>query len=296
MLELRQDLRKSALIVAPTRELAEQIGEVILDLTKGMDQIRTVVVIGGTSFYQQVRKLQSNPTFVVGTPGRLIDQAREGNLDLSKFGFLVIDEADRLLDMGFEPQMNEIVAHMPDARQSMLFSATMPNEIVKLANSYMTKPERVSIGAVAKPVDKIKQDVVRMKLVEKPERLIAEIAKCRGSIIVFVKTKERVERVTHLLAGAGHRVARLHGDRSQMQRSSAINEFRSGLSQILIATDIASRGLDVPHVQHVINFDLPLSPEDYVHRIGRTARAVPKVTRLRSSLPKTNSSGQKFIS
>ena len=264
---------KQALIVAPTRELAEQIGQVLEDLTQKTPALRVCVVIGGTSFYKQVKMLKSRPAFVVGTPGRLIDQIRESKLDLRSFGSLVIDEADRLLDMGFEPQMNEIVENFPRQRQTMLFSATLPPEIQKLATSYMKNPERLAVGAVAKPVDKIKQDVVRVKLADKPDALIEELKKMKGSAIVFVKTKLRVERVAYLLKEAGHKVTRIHGDRSQAQRSQAIDDFRSGVSRILVATDIAARGLDVPHIQHVINFDLPLAAEDYVHRIGRTARA-----------------------
>lgn len=264
---------KQALIVAPTRELAEQIGQVLEDLTQKTPALRVCVVIGGASFYKQVKGLRSRPAFVVGTPGRLIDQIREGKLDLRSFGSLVIDEADRLLDMGFEPQMNEIVENFPKDRQTLLFSATLPPEILKLAKSYMKNPERVAIGEVAKPVDKIKQDVVRVRLADKPEALISELKKSKGSAIVFVKTKLRVERVSYLLRDAGFKVARIHGDRSQAQRSQAIEDFRSGAVRILVATDIAARGLDVPNIAHVVNFDLPLAPEDYVHRIGRTARA-----------------------
>ena len=265
--------RRPSLIVAPTRELAEQIGKMLQQLTQKTPQFRICVVIGGTSFSRQIRMLRSRPAFVVGTPGRLIDQVREGNLDLKPFGSLVIDEADRLLDMGFEPQMNEIVANLPGDRQTMLFSATLAPEIQKLALRYMKTPQRVAIGEVAKPVDKIKQDVVRVRAGDKPEALVSEIDKVAGSMIVFVRTKQRAERLAYLLDEAGHKVARIHGDRSQSQRSRAIEDFRSGRVRILVATDIAARGLDVPHIQHVVNFDLPLSPEDYVHRIGRTARA-----------------------
>lgn len=265
--------KRPALIVAPTRELAEQIGRVLGELTKQTPHLKTVIVIGGTSHHHQIRGLRGKPMFVVGTPGRLLDQIRSRHLDLSNYGTLVIDEADRLLDMGFEPQMNELVAHLPSERQSLLFSATLPPEIVRLANSYLREPARVSVGEVSKPVDRIQQKVVHVTAENKDQTLIRELDKVAGSIIIFTKTKWKTEKLAKFLINAGHYVARIHGDRSQNQRSGAIRDFREGTVRILVATDIAARGLDIPHIQHVVNYDLPMCPEDYIHRIGRTARA-----------------------
>lgn len=265
--------RRPALIVAPTRELAEQIGRVIGELTHFTPNLKTVVIIGGASHHRQIRGLRANPMFVVGTPGRLLDQIRSRHLDLANFGTLVIDEADRLLDMGFEPQMNELVAYMPTDRQSLLFSATLPPEIMRLASSYLRAPERVAVGEVSKPVERIQQKVVHVTVENKDETLIRELDKVAGSIIIFTKTKWKTEKLAKFLTNAGHYVARIHGDRSQNQRSGAIRDFREGAVRILVATDIAARGLDIPHIQHVVNYDLPMCPEDYIHRIGRTARA-----------------------
>lgn len=265
--------KRPALIVAPTRELAEQIGNVIGQLTKHTPQLKTTVIIGGASHHHQIRGLRAKPMFVVGTPGRLLDQIGSGHLRLADFGVLVIDEADRLLDMGFEPQMNELVANLPADRQSLLFSATLPPEIVRLANSYLRSPERVAIGAVSKPVERIRQSVIHVGTKEKDTTLLREIDKVSGSIIIFMKTKYKTERLAKFLSQAGLAVARIHGDRSQRQRSGAIADFREGRARILVATDIAARGLDIPHIQHVVNYDLPMCPEDYIHRIGRTARA-----------------------
>lgn len=275
---LNGDMRP-ALIVAPTRELAEQIGMVLEQLTLFCPHIKSAVVIGGTSYPRQIRQLRSNPMFVVGTPGRLLDQVRLGHLKLntgssaSSFATLVIDEADRLLDMGFEPQMNDVVSHLPNERQSLLFSATMPDEITRLAKKYLREPVRVSIGAVSQPVDKIKQDVIKVTTSSKDQTLVQELDKVAGSILIFTKTKWKTEKLAKFLDGVGHEVGRIHGDRSQTQRSNAIRDFRAGKTRILVATDIAARGLDIPHIEHVVNYDLPMCPEDYIHRIGRTARA-----------------------
>jgi ATP-dependent RNA helicase DeaD len=265
--------KKQVLICAPTRELAEQIGAVLIELTQKTPELRVSVVIGGTSYHHQIRSLKANPAFVVGTPGRLLDQVSLGHLRLKDFGGLVIDEADRMLDMGFEPQMRELVANLPSQRQSLLFSATLPEEIVRLANEFLRDPVRVAVGAVSKPIDKIRQDVIKVTVDEKDQRLIQEIDKVAGSVLIFTKTKWKTEKLAKFLSNAGHDVTRIHGDRSQTQRSTAIKDFREGRSRILVATDIAARGIDISHIAHVVNYDLPMSPEDYIHRIGRTARA-----------------------
>ncbi len=265
--------RSPVLILAPTRELAEQIAKVIQQLTVNTPQLKTVLIIGGSSYQYQIRGLKSKPAFVVGTPGRMIDQAGLGNLKLGTFGSLVLDEADRMLDMGFAPQLEQLISQMPVERQTLLFSATLPNEIKSMAARYMKSPERVACGESTTPVDRIKQEVIEVENKQKGERLLREIDNVEGSLIIFTRTKTRVEQVLKLLVGAGHRVARIHGDRSQRQRGDAIRDFREGHARILVATDIAARGIDIPHIKFVVNFDLPLCPEDYIHRIGRTARA-----------------------
>lgn len=265
--------KKPVLVVAPTRELAEQIASVLNQLTEETPQLRPCVIIGGAAYLKQIRGLRSQPMFVVGTPGRLIDQIERGNLDLSHFRGLVLDEADRLLDMGFEPQLDELIRHMPKERQTLLFSATMAPKVERLAKRYMRDPVRIAVGAPSRPVETVSQEVIEVEPREKSETLIREIDKVAGSIMVFTRTKLRAEAVAKTLDQAGHDVARIHGDRTQRQRSDAIEGFRSGRYRILVATDVAARGLDISHVRHVINYDLPTAPEDYVHRIGRTGRA-----------------------
>jgi superfamily II DNA/RNA helicase len=277
--------RKRVLIVAPTRELAEQIGRVLEELTSMSPNVKACVIIGGLAYQNQIRALRENPAFVVGTPGRLLDQIEMGHLKLQEFTTLVMDEADRMLDMGFEPQMKSIVSHLPSERQSLLFSATFPNAIQRLAHSFLYQPVRVEIGVTTKPVEAIVQDVVYTTGPEKDKTLIKEIDRLAGSIIVFTRTKFRTEHVAKLLTEAGYEVVRLHGDRTQNQRSKAIAALRDESARILVATDIAARGIDIPHIQHVINYDLPIEEEDYIHRIGRTARAGGKGHSLSIVIP-----------
>ena len=264
---------KPVLILTPTRELAEQIGAVLDQLTERARRFKPAVVIGGTSYYKQTKELRQKPMFIVGTPGRLLDQTELKNLDLSSIATVVLDEADRLLDMGFAPQIDQLIKGTPATRQTLLFSATLPEAIEKMAAKYMNDPARIAIGAVTKPVDRIKQDVIKTTVAGKNQMLLDELDKVAGSILVFARTKSRTERLAKFLSDSGHVVGRIHGDRSQKQRSDAIAAFREGKIRILVATDIASRGIDIPHIQHVVNFDLPMAPEDYIHRIGRTARA-----------------------
>lgn len=265
--------KKPVLVLAPTRELAEQISQVIKQLTQCSPEIRHSLIIGGTSYHHQIRDLRARPMFVIGTPGRLIDQIKLGNLNLKAFGALVIDEADRLLDMGFAQQLEEIVANLPSDRQTMMFSATLPPEIQSLSARYMKAPASIAIGSVNKPIEAIQQRVVETTIHDKGQTLLREIDQVAGSLIVFTRTKDRADRVTRLLNDAGHEAAALHGDLSQNRRRRAVDGLRQGRYRILVATDIAARGIDIPHIRHVINYDLPMCPEDYVHRIGRTGRA-----------------------
>lgn len=271
--DLLKDQRRTALILVPTRELAIQIEEVLKNLLKFLPEIRGVMLIGGAAMNPQIKALARKPRIVVATPGRLTDHLRRRTISLASAEILVLDEADRMLDMGFAPQLNEILRFVPKNRQTLMFSATLPPEIQKLAAKYLKNPERVTVGAVSQPVAKIVQSVIQTTHSAKNELLVDELNARKGSVLIFARTKRRTDKVARLLGDWGYKVSRIHGDRSQKQRVDAIDGFRSGKFRILVATDIAARGIDISHIAHVINYDLPSVPEDYIHRIGRTARA-----------------------
>ncbi len=270
---LLQTPRKNALILVPTRELAVQIEEVLTNLTKNCREMEAALVIGGVAMNPQVKALWRKPRIVVATPGRLLDHLRRGNVSLSATEVLVLDEADRMLDMGFAPQLNDILRYLPKSRQTMLFSATLPPDILKLAAKYLKDPVRVTVGPVSEPIELIKQSVVKTTGATKNNTLVDELNARKGSVLIFARTKKRTDRVAKFLSDCGYKAGRIHGDRSQKQRGDAIDGFRDGKFRILVATDIAARGIDIAHIAHVINYDLPMVPEDYIHRIGRTARA-----------------------
>ncbi|MEE8206568.1 MAG: DEAD/DEAH box helicase, partial [Nitrospinaceae bacterium] len=232
-----------------------------------------VLLIGGMSMRPQIDKLRRGVRLVVATPGRLLDHLDRRTLDLKSLDVLVLDEADRMLDMGFAPQLNKILPYLPKMRQTLLFSATLPANIEQLSARYLTHPVRVTVGAVSRPVEKIQQSIVETTAARKNETLVDELHARKGSVLIFARTKARTDRVARHLQKYGHSVTRLHGDRTQGQRNSAVAGFRDGRFRILVATDIAARGIDISHIANVINYDLPHVPEDYVHRIGRTARA-----------------------
>jgi ATP-dependent RNA helicase DeaD len=263
---------KRALIIAPTRELAEQIGLVLRELTFFYRRLRYSVVIGGAPYGKQFRELGQDPAFVVGTPGRLIDHIETGTLNLGDFEFLVLDEADRMLDMGFAPQIEMIVKKFPSVRQTMMFSATLPQEVRGLVSKYLKNPSRVAIGEENRPVAKIAQDVVEVREGDKEETLLREIDKVSGTMIIFTKTRLKADLVASMLQERGYKAEALHGDMNQSARRKVTSRFRDETIRILVATDIAARGLDIDHVRHVFNYDLPMVPEDYIHRIGRTGR------------------------
>ncbi|MCX6128498.1 MAG: DEAD/DEAH box helicase, partial [Proteobacteria bacterium] len=273
VVHLLQQPQINALILAPTRELAVQIIEVLAQLTRYAPELTQVLLIGGTPLPAQHRALQRKPRIIVATPGRLVDHLQRRAVSLSQTSLLVLDEADRMLDMGFAPQLNDILRHLPTARQTLLFSATLPENILSLSRRYLKDPIRVSAGQVEQPVQRIHHSVIQTTPEAKNDVLLDELNSRVGSVLIFTRTKHRTDRVAKFLSKFGHSVARLHGDRTQSQRDAAIKGFRTGTFRILVATDIAARGLDIPHIAHVINYDLPQSPEDYVHRIGRTARA-----------------------
>lgn len=271
--KLEEQAGKMALILAPTRELARQIEDVIYDLTANSHHMTTALLIGGAPMGPQMRVLAKKPRIIVATPGRLIDHLQRRTIALDQVSLLILDEADRMLDMGFAPQLEEILQTVPKNRQTLLFSATLPLNIERLAKKYMTDPVRVNAGAVSQPVSRIKQSVIPTTNANKNTVLMSELDVREGSVLIFARTKHRTDRLARYLNDQGYAVARIHGDRTQRQRDAAIHGFREGSFRILVATDVASRGLDIPHIAHVINYDLPQTPEDYTHRIGRTARA-----------------------
>ncbi|MDB5036496.1 MAG: rlhE [Bacteriovoracaceae bacterium] len=262
-----------ALILCPTRELATQVADVLRALTKHLPNIRGVVLIGGASMKPQMRGLSQNPSIIVATPGRLTDHLERKSLNLSKVNTIVLDEADRMFDMGFAPQVEHIFKFVPAKRQILLFSATLANTVKKLSDRYMHSPEHISVGEVNRPALKIKQSHISISGPDKNEKLL-EVVKARsGAILIFSRTKIRTDRLSKFLKTNSVKAVAIHGGRTQGQRERALEDFRTGAYNILVATDVASRGLDIPSIELVVNFDLPATREDYIHRIGRTARA-----------------------
>lgn len=270
---LLEDEDSLALVLAPTRELAAQILDTLKKLTSHAKHLRHGLIIGGASFTEQVRMLRQRPRILVATPGRLVDHLKQKTVSLQNVKFLVLDEADRMFDMGFAPQINKIVAGIPPERQTLLFSATFNKDVKALALKSLRNPKEVFIGASSRPAAGVEQEIIETSQDKKFSILLEELNKREGTVLLFVGMKYRADRLAASLEEYGHTVARIHGGRSMGQRNGAIRDFRDQRVRILVATDIAARGLDIPHVAHVINFDLPKDPEDYIHRIGRTARA-----------------------
>jgi ATP-dependent RNA helicase RhlE len=262
-----------AIVLAPTRELALQIEDSLRRFAY-RQTLHIVVILGGVSRFMQVQRMRGGADIVVGTPGRICDLMATGELKLNQVSQFVLDEADRMLDLGFIRDIRRIVAALPDKRQSALFSATMPAEVATLAQTLLQDPVRVDIGRTAPAPLPIEQHVHFVEAAGKRAllcRLLADPALSR--VIVFTRTKRGANQVANALDTSGVRVAALHGNKSQPARQKALEQFRTGQARVLVATDIAARGIDVTGISHVINFDLPAQPEDYVHRIGRTARA-----------------------
>ena len=263
----------SGLILTPTRELAQQVTDVSKSLVGYKSKIETALIVGGASMNNQLRQLKKRPKIIVGTPGRINDHLEKKTLNLKYFNFFVLDEADRMLDMGFEDQVEKIIRFLPSKRQTLLFSATLPKEIIKLSSKYLNNPKRADVKENNVIKTQIKQKILNTKTELKYNQLVDEIAIRKGSLIIFVRTKYSTEKLKKRLMKDTVKSSALHGDLRQNKRSRILKDFRDDKFRILIATDIASRGLDVPHIEHVINYDLPQVPEDFIHRIGRTARA-----------------------
>jgi ATP-dependent RNA helicase RhlE len=263
----------SALVVTPPRELALQIEGVAKQVAK-LTRHRVAVAYGGVGYEPQLTALKRGVDFLVVTPGRLIDLVERGVADLSKVEVLVLDEADRMLDMGFWPQVRQILNKLPAQRQNLLFSATMSPDVLRIIGSTLHEPVEVSVAPTATLVENVRQHVYPVSGVQKAELLVHLLGKHNLSrVIVFTRTKHRADRVAKVLHRAGISSEAIHGDRSQAQRQKALQGFRDGRCRVLVATDVVARGIDIDDVSHVVNYDFPNSPEDYVHRIGRTARA-----------------------
>ena len=260
-----------ALILAPTRELAIQTQETIDKFGRGRRVFATTIV-GGADMNAQVRGLRQHPEIIVATPGRLLDHMWNGTISLLSIKILVLDEADRMLDMGFAPQINQILEALPEERQTLLFSATMPADLKDLARASVKDPVRIMADKPATAAHGVTQALHHTTQDEKIKLLVNLLAEDQESVLVFTRTKHRADRLMRALGSAGHKVAVIHGDRSLSQRRAALEGFKRGVYRVLVATDIAARGIDVANIGHVVNFDMPNSPEDYVHRIGRTAR------------------------
>lgn len=262
-----------ALILAPTRELATQIFIVIRDMTKRIKGIQPTLLIGGESMFKQVKALQYNPRILVGTPGRINDHLAQETLTLNNIDHLILDEMDRMLDMGFLSQLKRIFAETPKKRQTLMFTATLPKNIEKIAHQYSKNPIRIEVGGNLKVADTVEQKILRLEGAEKFPTLSTELSERTGSIIVFAKTKRGAAKLAYRIKKQlDIKAEAIHGDLRQNQRDKILKQFRDYQFPVLVATDVAARGLDIPHIEHVINYDLPQLAEDFIHRLGRTGR------------------------
>lgn len=291
---LHADPRIQALIIAPTRELAAQIHGVLRQMSSGTS-LHGTLVVGGESFGRQADDLHRGTDYIVATPGRLNDHLQEGTVSLTDVGILVLDEVDRMVDMGFLPQIRQIVRHVPAQRQTLLFSATLPAELNKVVGTFLTDPVRVEIGPMFEPIAQVKEETINTHRAGKNGLLLKTLDERRGKVLVFVRTRVRADRLAVLLARERFDAVCLHGGRTQDQRKRALARFRAGTHRIMVATDLAGRGIDVTDIQHVINFDLPGTREDYIHRIGRTARWGKNGSAL-SFLSPEDTDGQQILS
>ncbi|MCF6283817.1 MAG: DEAD/DEAH box helicase [Candidatus Hydrogenedentes bacterium] len=270
----REKERKNRMLVLlPTRELAIQVESVVSVLCKAL-HMHTALIYGGVAFGPQISALKRGSDVIVATPGRLLDHMSRGAINFKDLEVLCFDEADRMLDMGFLPDINRILYKLPKARQTLMFSATFAPELQRLTRNMMRDPERIEVGTISMPVDAVRQLVVPVRQEEKSRILLDILEEEKvDSAIIFLRTKVRTERVAKLLKKSGYKAAAIHGDLSQKLRQRSLDGFRDGRYNILVATDVAARGLDISDISHVINYDIPENPDDYVHRIGRTARA-----------------------
>lgn len=264
---------RNAMVLTPTRELAQQVIEVVRNLSATNRGMNAALLIGGMDMKAQITELRNRPRIVVGTPGRIIDHLEKGSLFLGATEFLVLDETDRMLDMGFGIQLATIRKFLKTGRQTLLFSATLPHNIKELAKDYLKNPVRIAAGGNAQPIEKIKQTVIKTDGKNKMRELVEAIKHRKDTIIIFCRTKSGTDNLNTRLNERGFESRAIHGDLSQAQREMVLDDFRASKFRILVATDVASRGLDISHIALVVNYELPQAPEDYIHRIGRTGRA-----------------------
>lgn len=272
MIERIASSKKQGLIIVPTRELAEQIAETLHAVGRPIG-LQTAVIIGGAPLGKQISAIRRRPHIIVGAPGRLNDHLERKTLDLSNVGVLVLDEADRMLDMGFAPQIKRILRHVPHQRQTMLFSATMPSEIEHMASAYLSSPARIQVAAQGTTAELVDQKLFIVPRQQKARLLDRLLHDHNGTVLIFSRTKHGARKICRAVRGMNHSAAEIHSNLTSNQRRRSLAGFKSGDFRIMVATDIASRGIDVSDIQLVINYDLPDHLEDYVHRIGRTGRA-----------------------
>ncbi|MFA5928468.1 MAG: DEAD/DEAH box helicase [Candidatus Margulisiibacteriota bacterium] len=272
MIQILSQGNGMGLILVPTRELAMQVEEALAPIARAF-QIRTAVIIGGASMHHQIQAIKRNPRIIVATPGRLIDHLEQRTIMLFDVKLLVLDEADRMLDMGFAPQIKRVLQTVPAKRQTMLFSATMPGDIVQIATKHMQLPINIEVTPPGTTADNVTQELFIVSKSNKKVLLEKVLQKYTGTVLLFTRTKYEAKNLNRHLQMAGHKSAEIHSNRSLGQRKEALEGFKSGYYRILIATDIASRGIDVNNIELVINYDLPDEAGNYIHRIGRTARA-----------------------
>ena len=272
MIQRLNQMKAQGLVVVPTRELAIQVDEALHQV--GVDMgLRTAVLIGGTAMHPQMQAIARNPHIIIATPGRLNDHLERRTIRLENVHIVVLDEADRMLDMGFEPQIRKIFNVLPHSRQTMLFSATIPHAIMNMATKYMKLPIRIEVAPTGTTVEQVTQEIFVISKDLKSRLLEKLLKQYHGPTLIFTRTKHGASKLTRVLCNIGHKAAEIHSNRSLNQRREALQGFKSGKYRILVATDVASRGIDVIGIELVINYDIPDNSGDYVHRIGRTARA-----------------------
>ena len=291
---LIENPKEQGMVLAPTRELAQQISEFLKKLMPNERKFHTTRLVGGQDIRKQFKSLQKKPRVIVATPGRLIDHLKRNTVQIHQVKYLVLDEGDRMIDMGFAPQLQQILKFLPTERQTSFFTATVDKQVKELTKKYLKNPASINLGN-SRPVSKIKQSVVQVHFKDKDECILNELNEREGSVIVFLKTKHRTDRLTQYLSSFGVQVDLIHGGRTQGQRNRALNSFKKGKSRVLCATDVAARGIDVPEVEHVINFDLPMQDEDYVHRVGRTARNGAKGEAISFVTPEEHSDWNRLV-
>jgi ATP-dependent RNA helicase RhlE len=272
MIQRLNQINGCGLVVLPTRELAVQVDEALRKIGVKIG-LRTAVLIGGAPIYSQIQALKRNPHVIIATPGRLNDHLQQRTIQLKTTRIVVLDEADRMLDMGFAPQIRKIFQELPRERQTMLFSATIPPEIMKMATSYLKLPIRIEVAPTGSIAEHLTQEIFIIPKPDKTRLVDKLLQQYLGPTLIFTRTKYGARKLTRSIRDMGHTAAEIHSDRTLGQRKDALQGFKSGKYRVLVATDIASRGIDVTGIELVINYDLPTNTEDYVHRIGRTARA-----------------------